>query len=45
MTAVLDDERALAGMREASYFRHAESFTWSRVLPEYEQVLLEALEA
>lgn len=45
LTAVLDDERTLASMREASYFRHAESFTWNRVLPEYEQVLLQALEA
>ncbi len=42
--SVLDDEAALAAMREASARRHAEAFTWERVLPEYEAVLLGALD-
>lgn len=45
LSGLLDDDVALEHMRAASYSRHSESFTWDRVLPEYEQVLLDALEA
>jgi len=41
LRALLHDEAALAAMREASYARHAEDFTWARVLPAYERVLLD----
>ena len=40
---VLDDEMVLEAMHRASYARHAEAFTWEKVLPAYEQVLLEVL--
>ena len=40
--SVLDDDAALERMRQASYARHAEAFTWERVLPAYEAVLLRA---
>ena len=43
LATVLDDEAALEAMRQASYARHAEAFTWDRVLPAYEAVLLRAL--
>ena len=43
LASVLDDDVALRGMREASYTRHAEAFTWDLVLPAYEDVLLQAL--
>ncbi len=43
LSALLDDHVALGAMREASYARHAEAFTWDRVLPAYEQVLLHTL--
>ncbi len=43
LTALLDDEAALTAMRSASYVRHAEAFTWEKVLPEYERVLLGAM--
>ncbi len=37
--------RALERMRAASHARHAEAFTWEKVLPACEQVLIEALES
>ena len=43
IASTLDDQHALNRMREASYFRHAESFKWDLVLPAYELVLLNAL--
>ena len=43
LSLVLDDEDTLAGMRAASYARHAEAFTWDHVLPAYEEVLSRAL--
>ncbi len=43
LLAVLDDEAALDAMRGASHARHADAFTWERVLPAYEAVLLRAL--
>jgi glycosyltransferase involved in cell wall biosynthesis len=43
VTALLHDEAALEAMRAASQARHAEAFTWDRVLPAYEAVLLRAL--
>ena len=43
LATVLDDDAALEAMRQASYARHAEAFTWDRVLPAYEAVLLRAL--
>ena len=45
LSTLLDDEAALEAMREASYARHAEAFTWEKVLPAYERVLLRALES
>lgn len=44
LDVLLDDDGGLAGMRAASRARHAEAFTWDRVLPAYEAVLLDALE-
>lgn len=44
LDALLADEATLAGMRDASYARHGEAFTWDRVLPAYEAVLLSALD-
>jgi glycosyltransferase involved in cell wall biosynthesis len=43
LDAVLDDGAALETMRQASRARQAEAFTWEKVLPAYEQVLLNAL--
>lgn len=37
---VLSDRDELQGMRLAAYARHAERFTWLRVLAEYESLLL-----
>jgi glycosyltransferase involved in cell wall biosynthesis len=45
LATLLDDAPALEAMREASYARHAEAFTWERVLPACEQVLLRMLDA
>ena len=36
LAALLDDAAALEAMRAASYARHAEAFTWEKVLPAYE---------
>lgn len=44
LDSLLGDEVALERMRQASYARHAEAFTWDKVLPAYEAVLLGALE-
>lgn len=41
--ALLDNDQALRAMRAAALARHAEAFTWDRVLPAYEAVLIEAL--
>ncbi|WP_396625086.1 glycosyltransferase [Luteitalea sp.] len=43
LAALLDDDAALEAMRAASHARHAEAFTWERVLPAYEAVLLSAI--
>jgi glycosyltransferase involved in cell wall biosynthesis len=43
LDALLDDDAALEAMRQASRARQAEAFTWEKVLPAYEQVLLNAL--
>jgi glycosyltransferase involved in cell wall biosynthesis len=43
--SVLNDDAALDAMRKASHARHAEAFTWERVLPAYEAVLEGALGA
>lgn len=43
LDALLDDDATLASMGAASHARHAEAFTWERVLPAYEAVLLRAL--
>jgi glycosyltransferase involved in cell wall biosynthesis len=40
--ALLDNPNALSAMRAASVARHAEAFTWERVLPAYEAVLDDA---
>jgi len=40
--ALLEDGDRLRAMRAGSIARHAEAFTWERVLPAYEAVLLEA---
>lgn len=40
--ALLDDEATLDRMRQGSYTRHSDAFTWERVLPAYERVLLSA---
>lgn len=45
LDALLDDDSALAALRQASYTRHGQAFTWDLVLPAYEQVLLSALNA
>ncbi|MCC6161818.1 MAG: DUF1972 domain-containing protein, partial [Acidobacteria bacterium] len=42
LDTLLDDEAALDAMRASSYARHADAFTWDRILPAYEQVLLAA---
>jgi glycosyltransferase involved in cell wall biosynthesis len=42
---LVDDAVTLGAMREASHARHAEAFTWERVLPAYEAVLEEARDA
>ncbi len=42
LDALLDDPTALRAMRAASVARHAEAFTWERVLPAYEAVLEDA---
>jgi glycosyltransferase involved in cell wall biosynthesis len=39
LTSLLDDPRQLALMSAASRQRHAEAFTWDRVLSAYEQLL------
>jgi glycosyltransferase involved in cell wall biosynthesis len=44
LSTLLDDDTALEAMRDASYARHAEAFTWDHVLPAYEQVLLRVLD-
>jgi len=43
LDALLNDDATLTAMRDASHARHAEAFTWERVLPAYEDVLLRAL--
>ena len=43
LATLLDDDAALEAMRAASWARHAEAFTWEKVLPAYEQVLLRVL--
>jgi glycosyltransferase involved in cell wall biosynthesis len=45
LDALLDDDAALTAMRMASYARHDAAFRWDLVLPAYEQVLLDALNA
>jgi len=42
IAALLGDDARLQAMRTASHARHAEDFTWDRVLPAYERVLLGA---
>ncbi len=42
LDTLLDDDAALQAMRASSYARHAEAFTWDRILPAYERVLLAA---
>lgn len=42
LDALLDNPAALSAMRAASVARHAEAFTWERVLPAYEAVLEDA---
>ncbi len=39
LARLLDDEGALARMRQASRARHREAFTWPRVLGDYESLL------
>jgi len=36
---LLDDAETLARMRTCSYARHAEEFTWDRILEQYERLL------
>jgi len=39
---LLGGDPTLARMRRAARVRHAEAFTWERILPRYEQLLIEA---
>lgn len=43
LDALLDAGETLRSMRAASLARHAAAFTWERVLPAYEGVLIDAL--
>jgi glycosyltransferase involved in cell wall biosynthesis len=43
LDALLEDEAQRRAMRAASIARHGEAFTWEKVLPAYEAVLLDAL--
>jgi glycosyltransferase involved in cell wall biosynthesis len=45
LDSLLGDAPALAALREAALARHAEAFTWDRVLPRYERLLLEVTAA
>lgn len=43
LTDLLDDHAALAAMRTASRARHADAYTWERILGQYEALLLDYL--